>query len=110
MEASDQPIQTRRLGSLVAHLIVGDGALDVALDVRIETNEGETYYLTFMTAEMITRQMKGYESTGECSGGLYFWCSSLVVLRELDEDSVLQAIQSLFDAGELRSVAERIFP
>lgn len=41
--------------------------------------------------------------TGSCLGGLYFWCSDLVIVRRPGLRAMADAIRDLIDTGEITS-------
>ena len=103
-------VARRMVGSLAVDLILGDDGFTAPLDVDVHTDQGEVLHGTFLTVEMIAAQMARYSRSGECAGGLYFWCSSPVVVSELSELVVLKVIADLDRSGELRSALEASFP
>lgn len=100
----------RMVGSLAVDFILGEDGFTVPLDVDVHTDQEEVLHGTFLTLEMIAAQMAHYSRSGECAGGLYFWCSSAVVVSALNEHTVLKVIADLDRHGELRSALETSFP
>lgn len=103
-------VQRRMVGPLAVDLYLGDDGFAVPVDVDVQTELGEVLHGTFLTLDMIERQMASYGLSGECADGLYFWCASPVVVRELNESVILRAIAELDRSGELRSALESSFP
>ena len=68
----------------------------------------EKYVGTAFTLESISALMARYAVSGECSHGLYFWSSDLIVLKNLDLDTFQATIQELISTGGLSQALSRI--
>jgi len=85
------------------HIIQGEQSLNPFndnVDVIVVLNGERPYAATFFTMENIDSIMKGYGSSGECLGGLYFWCKNMIIVRQLDYDTILRVIADLIESGE----------
>ena len=98
------------VGDLTVTMLVGGDGFESLLDVTVRTVNGETFEGTFATPTMIVERLARFAESGENAQGLYFWCSDLVVVRELNERTVVDTVRDLADAGLLASVFERSFP
>jgi hypothetical protein len=101
--ADSTAVVRRRINDVEVVMIVGVDGFDVALDVEVHTKQGETYHGTFLTLEMIAERLAYYRLSGECAGGRYFWCSSMIVVAELSQDAVLAVVADLVESDELCS-------
>ncbi len=76
------------------------------IDVVVRFDDGLGYAATFITPINIDLIMKRYETTGECLGGTYFWCSSMIIVHNLDRETIEAAIKDLIGTGEFFDVFE----
>jgi len=85
------------------HIIQGEQGLNPFndnVDVIVTLNGQKTYAATFFTIENIDSIMKCYMSSGECLGGLYFWCKNMIIVRRLDYETIVRVIGDLIQSGE----------
>lgn len=74
------------------------------VDVIVEFETGECYAATFFTLNNIRNIMDRYSASRECLGGLYFWSSSMIVVRDLERATIEATIRDLVSSGEFFSV------
>lgn len=70
------------------------------IDVEVRFPDQTRYSATLVTLKNIQELMTNYQKTGECNYGQYFWCSNIFIIRDLREETILEAIQSLIDEDE----------
>lgn len=75
---------------------------DANVDVEVII-DGQKYVATFFTPDNIKTILNQYQANGECKGGLYLWASDMVIVRELNEDSIRESVLSLIADGEFES-------
>lgn len=78
---------------------------DDNLDIIIsDLKTGDTYHLTFITPASITAIMARHAQSGECSHGLYFWTSNMIVVNHITLDVIRRVIDDLFNSGEMKQI------
>lgn len=75
---------------------------DANADVHVQVANGEVYSGTFYTLENVAFLLKRFEQTGECAAGRFFFDPSMVLVRDLEEDTILMVVAELLATGELR--------
>ena len=78
------------------------------VDVEVRFKTGEQYIATFFTLANIVAILERYATSGECKGGLYFWASNMIVVKELSEQVIRTTIEDLIDHGELEQAFSRV--
>lgn len=81
---------------------------DDNVDVVVSLPTGERYGATFFTTANIDSLLRKWEGSGECGGGLYFWSTHPIVVRELNEDTIRKVVGCMFEDGEFHSAFERL--
>lgn len=92
-------------------VFAGSGPTDPAddnVDVEVTFEDGRRYGATCFTLRNIARLMENYVATGECAGGLYFWCVDLVVIRDVSQPSIEKCVAHLVAEGDLDRVFARL--
>ncbi|HIE30012.1 TPA: hypothetical protein EYP66_22335 [Candidatus Poribacteria bacterium] len=74
------------------------------VDVQVTFPGGENFSAVFFTLRNIKTLMKRYKKTGECSGGLYFWASNMIIVERLNEKTLCETIDNLLAEGEFGRV------
>lgn len=74
------------------------------VDVEVIFPNGESFSAVFFTVQNIESLMKSYKLTGECSDGLYFWTSDMIIVQQLSEKSICETIDKLLVEGDFESV------
>lgn len=74
------------------------------VDVAVEFANGKQYIATFFTVLNIQRIMEGYQHTGECLYGTYFWCSDLIVVKDLRMETIEATIKDLIQREMLETI------
>lgn len=77
---------------------------DDNVDVEVEFGDGTRYGATFFTPENIRRLMEQWSRNQEpwCKQGLYFWCTDMVIVRELTVEAIAEVIEDLIAQGEFK--------
>ena len=81
---------------------------DDNIDVVIELPTGDKYAATFFTIRNIQSIINKYRATGECESGLYLWASNMVVVNDLERDTIQRTIESLLKDGEFAYACKRL--
>jgi hypothetical protein len=76
---------------------------DDNVDVEIALAGGERFAATFFTLQNIRSLMDRYRLTGDCSHGEYMWSSNMIIVDNLEPETISRAIAGLLQEGELRS-------
>jgi len=79
------------------------------IDVVVHFEDSSRYTATFFTPENIELLRKRYEETGECSSGLYFWASHMIIVERLTWENVEKVVADLIEGGEFESAFEGPF-
>lgn len=74
------------------------------IDVEVSFANGERYIATFFTVVNIQRIMEGYRHTGECLYGTYFWCSDLIIVKDLEMETIENTIRDLIRREMLETI------
>jgi hypothetical protein len=79
-------------------------------DATITFRDGSRRYATFMTLDVVQRNMDKNARTGECLGGRYFWCSDLIIVRDAGFEGMASAIRDLISSGEIEAACGLLDP
>ncbi|WP_329089566.1 hypothetical protein [Streptosporangium sp. NBC_01469] len=79
-------------------------------DATITFPDGSRRYATFMTLDVIRRIMDKNARTGESLGGRYFWCSDLIIIRDVGLESMAAAIRDLISSGDIEGACDLLDP
>ena len=75
---------------------------DHNIDIEVTLPSGERFTATLTTLKNIAGIMERYGKTGECLAGKYFWASELIIVDDLNLDSIRKIVADLLKSGELR--------
>ncbi len=103
----DKPYTTVQRNDYTLTIFHGIAPLDPVnanVDVHVTFPNGESFSAVFFTPQNIETLMKGYEETGECANGLYFWTSDMLIVQKLTEQTICEIIENLLAEGEFASV------
>lgn len=70
------------------------------VDVWVYTEDGSRYSATFFTLKNVETLMDRWRESGECAGGIYFWSTDAIIVREISEEAIRHIIDDLFASGE----------
>jgi len=70
------------------------------VDVEVILDNGDRYSATFFTISNIQFLLDQYKKTGECSYGLYFWASDMIIVENISEDIIRDTVFDLLHSGE----------
>ncbi|MHC5909088.1 hypothetical protein ACVNF4_35265 [Streptomyces sp. S6] len=108
----DEPFWTVRGAKLTVRFTVGDGSTPETIDdgdVLIVGPGGEEWCANVMTQGRIQKIMDRWHGTGESLHGAYLWAEGLVVVREPGVDSMVRAVEDLYDQyGTLDDILPRL--
>ncbi|MFG1821417.1 hypothetical protein ACGFIJ_02930 [Microbispora bryophytorum] len=68
------------------------------VDATITFPDGSRRYATFMTLDVVQKIMDKDTRTGESLGGRYFWCSDLIIIRDVGFEEMAAAIRDLVES------------
>ncbi|MFC4506959.1 MULTISPECIES: hypothetical protein [Streptomyces] len=109
-----EPFWTVRRPKLTFTFTVGDGRQPESLDdgdVLIVEPGGERWCANIMTQGRIQAIMDRWRGTGECLDGAYFWVQGLLIVREPGVESMVRAVEDLYDSyGTLDDTLPRLGP
>ena len=81
----------------------GNQELDLTndnVDVEVIFDNGDRYSATFFTVRNIQFLLDQYKKTGECSYGLYFWASDMIIVENISENTIRDTVFDLLHSGE----------
>jgi hypothetical protein len=81
---------------------------DDNIDVEIILSDDRKYSATFFTISNIRTLMNKNKITGECGGGLYLWSANMVILENLEVETINHTIAGLIEDEEIDAVCYRI--
>ncbi|MGS2646794.1 hypothetical protein [Streptosporangium sp. LJ11] len=79
-------------------------------DATITFRDGSRRYATFMTLDVVQQIMDKNARTGERLGGRYFWCSDLIVIRDVGFEGMAAAIHDLISSGDIEGACGLLDP
>ncbi|ETK35590.1 hypothetical protein [Microbispora sp. ATCC PTA-5024] len=79
-------------------------------DVTITFPDGSRRYATFMTVDVIQKVIDKNARTGESLGGRYFWCSDLIIIRNVGFEEMAAAIRDLIESGDIEQACGLLAP
>ncbi|GLW22264.1 hypothetical protein DI270_003045 [Microbispora triticiradicis] len=79
-------------------------------DATITFPDGSRRYATFMTLDVVQKLMNKNARTGESLGGRYFWCSDLIIIRDVGFEGMAAAIRDLIESGEIEQACGLLDP
>ena len=79
-------------------------------DATITFRDGSRRYATFMTLDVVQQVMDNNARTGERLGGRYFWCSDLIVIRDVGFEGMVTAIRDLVSSGGIEGACGLLDP
>ncbi|TKK90840.1 hypothetical protein FDA94_03500 [Herbidospora galbida] len=79
-------------------------------DATIVFPDGSRRYATFMTLDVVRRIMDKDVRTGESLGGRYFWCSDLIIIRDVGFESMAAVIRDLISSGDIEGACGLLDP
>ena len=82
--------------------------LDDNIDAEVALAGGERYAATFATVENIRSILSRYKNTEECLSGSYFWCVDLIIVQDLNADTLDRVVADLLASGELFKACTRL--
>ncbi len=76
---------------------------DDNVDVQVKFDNGDLYTATFFTLKNLQTLFNKYKKTGECSSGLYFYCSDMILVENMTIENIEKTISDLINEDELTS-------
>ena len=73
------------------------------IDVEVALSDGSRWSATFFTLANIEALMEKDSRTGENHDGLYFYCTDMIIVRQLDQETIEATIADLLDESSFES-------
>jgi len=90
----------------IAVLIGSDlslNSLDDNVDVEVRYSDGRLFTATFFTLQNVKTLFEKNKITGECGGGLYYFCIDMILVESLSVDVIVETVENLIKEGDLES-------
>ena len=81
---------------------------DDNVDVEIIVHSSTCYSATFFTVKNITSLFDKNRITGECVSGTYLWAANMILVKDLEIDTIRVTISDLLTSGEIETTCHRI--
>jgi hypothetical protein len=94
-------------GEWTLRLLVGEEPLAGFIDIEAAA-ANQVLAGTVGSLSSIADVMSRYRESGECLSGRYFWARNLIVVEEMDEESLFTVLRDLIDSGEAATALEEI--
>jgi hypothetical protein len=101
-------LKARAYSLHVHHGLEGIDRVDDNVDLEVRFDDGSRYAATFFTLDNLRSLFAKNEQTGECGGGVYFWASNMVILKQLTEASIALTVAELIAQGEFESAFTKL--
>jgi hypothetical protein len=82
--------------------------LDDNVDVEILVDSRDRYSATFFTMRNIVSLFEKNRITGECESGAYMWAANMIIVNDLDLETIRISIFGLLSSGEIDAACHRI--
>jgi hypothetical protein len=83
---------------------------DDNVNVQVSLDNGDYYTATFFTLSNIQKLFSTNKKTGECAGGLYFYCSDMIIVERLTAEIIERAVADLITNNELSAAFDSQTP
>lgn len=77
---------------------------DDNIDAYITLENGDKYFGTFFTTRNIETIMRRHSESGESKGGIYFWATDMIIVKELTMECMNACIDDLLESRDFYSV------
>lgn len=78
------------------------------IDVEVMFEDGSRHGATFFTLSNVETLFRRNAETGECSAGLYFWASSMILVRDLSLQTIQRTVEGLLATAEFDHAFEQL--
>jgi hypothetical protein len=78
--------------------------------VEVELADGSLWSATFFTLANIKAIFEKNHRTGEDGGGVYFWAPWMIIVEQLDQETIEATIDVLLDEDEFEQAFFRRWP
>lgn len=72
---------------------------DDNVDVFVHFENGEQYFASFFTLKNIERLNRKNRESGECSYGLYFWSSDMIIIEEITTENIRKSVEDFLETS-----------
>ena len=86
----------------------GQISIDNNTDVIITFTDERKYVATFFTYQNIRTLAEENKRTDECLSGKYFWASDMILIENIDRDTIEKVIDELIKGEEFQRVFKYI--
>ena len=80
---------------------------DDNIDVEIVVESSTRYSATFFTIRNVASLFEKNRTTGECASGTYLWAANMILVRDLERETIRTAIDDLVKSGEIETACYR---
>lgn len=87
----------------IPHSLDNDSHTHGNADIHVYLNDGCHFAGTLYTLENIRWLMGEYARSGECAAGRYMFDRTMVVIRDLDRDTIRAVVDELVRTNEIAS-------
>ncbi len=112
MSDHGSPWLERTTDRFTLRMLVGvDGSdpIDDNIDIEVVlAGEPGRWGTTVFTLANLDSLMRRWEQSGECGGDRYIWADHMLIVRQLDADSLVEVVEALLNADEFSSAMERL--
>lgn len=80
---------------------MGGSVEEENLDIHVQCNDGRRFAGTLYTLRNLQFLMDKFRVEGECAKGRYFFDPSMVIIRDLNADTIREVIADLVRTGDI---------
>lgn len=82
--------------------------LDDNIDVEVRFPDGRRYTATFFTLKNLESLFRKNRETGECLSGTYFWAVEMIIVENLECQTLTATVEGLLHDQEFESAFTRV--
>jgi len=107
VEDADDGIHRLLVNDIQVDMILGLDGFSLPVDVTVHTPKDGVYHCTFFSPDQIAAIMQAHAESGESLHGAYFWAADAIIVKQLDEQTLLSVVLDLWQSGELPTAMSR---
>jgi hypothetical protein len=77
-------------------------------DVIVKLRNGDFFLAPFFSYNSIFRLRSQYEESGEYLGGQYFWVEGMILIKDLDHETVWSVVENLIEEGDFLNAFKKL--
>jgi len=81
---------------------------DDNIDIEVRIKEGCRYAATLFTIQNLASLLEKHRKSGECANGTFVWAVEMIVLRDLNVESIFAMVEDLISTGEIHTAMLKI--